>query len=113
MSTAAMYVNLGVRFLLELCALAALGYWGFHTGQGWLPRVILTIGAPLLAAVVWGMFVAPKATVPVSDMTRLALEIAVFGAAGAGLYVAGQPTAAGILVALYIINRVLMVVWGQ
>ena len=26
-------INLGVRFLLELCALAALGYWGFVTGQ--------------------------------------------------------------------------------
>ena len=24
--------NLALRFLLELCALGALGYWGFKTG---------------------------------------------------------------------------------
>jgi hypothetical protein len=26
-------VNLALRFLLELCALAALAYWGFQTGK--------------------------------------------------------------------------------
>ena len=28
------YANLVLAFLLELCALAALGYWGFVTGGG-------------------------------------------------------------------------------
>jgi hypothetical protein len=27
-------LNLAVRFLLEICALTALGYWGFKTGNG-------------------------------------------------------------------------------
>ncbi len=35
-----------VAFLLELCALAALGYWGAVAGRGWL--------AVALAAVVVG-----------------------------------------------------------
>ena len=26
--------NLALRYLLELCALGALGYWGFKTGGG-------------------------------------------------------------------------------
>lgn len=49
--SAVIAVNLGVRFLLELCELAALGYWGFQAGGGALVRIGLGIGAPVLAAV--------------------------------------------------------------
>ena len=48
------------RFLCELAMLAALAFWGYVVGEGpwaWL----LGVGAPALAAVVWGAFVAPKA----------------------------------------------------
>ena len=54
-------INLAVRFLLELCVLAAVGYWGFKTSSGWFLKILLGIGAPLLIAVIWGMFGAPKA----------------------------------------------------
>ena len=52
--------NLALRFLLEVSALVALGYWGFHAGDGDATHWILGIGAPLVAAVVWGLFVAPR-----------------------------------------------------
>lgn len=52
--------NLVLRFLLELGALAALGYWGLHTGSNELLHWLLGIGVPLLAAVVWGLFIAPR-----------------------------------------------------
>lgn len=52
--------NLLLRFLLELCILAVLGYWGFKTGRELLLKIGLGIGAPLLAAVVWATFVAPN-----------------------------------------------------
>ena len=52
--------NLALRFLLELCALVALAYWGFETGSGAIAKFALGIGAPLVAAVVWGAFVAPR-----------------------------------------------------
>jgi hypothetical protein len=57
-------INLGVRFLLELCMLAAVGYWGFKTSSGWLLKTLPGIGTPLLIAVIWGSFVAPKAAYP-------------------------------------------------
>jgi hypothetical protein len=76
--------NLGLRFLLELALLAALAYWGWHE-QG----VVLAIVLPLLAAVVWGAFVAPKARFPVSVPVRLAIELTLFGLAVAGLFAAG------------------------
>jgi hypothetical protein len=51
---------LAVRSALELLALGALVYWGFSEFDGVL-SVVLGIGAPLAAAVVWGLFVSPKA----------------------------------------------------
>ncbi|MDI3342066.1 MAG: YrdB family protein [Sphaerobacter sp.] len=105
--------NLALRFLLELCALAALAYWGFHTGEGTLARIALGIGAALLAAVIWGTFVAPNAAVAVGSPVRLALELLVFGAAVAGLLTAGRPSLGIALGVVYIINRVLMAIWGQ
>src|SRR5215813_2536284 len=76
--------NLGLRFLLELALLAGLAYWGWHE-QG----IVLAILLPLLAAVVWGAFVAPKARFPVSVPIRLAIELTLFGLAVVGLYATG------------------------
>jgi hypothetical protein len=77
-------LTLTVRFLLELCMLTALGYWGFKTGDGaaaWL----LGLGAPLAAAVVWGLFIAPKATVEVPRAVWIGLQVLLFGAAALAL----------------------------
>ena len=37
-------INLALRFLLEVCALGFLGYWGFQSGQGILMKFVLGIG---------------------------------------------------------------------
>ena len=52
--------SLALQFLLELAALAALGYWGSTSGDGTFAHVALAIAAPVLAAVVWGMFGFPR-----------------------------------------------------
>ena len=44
-------LTLLVRFLLELCLLAALGYWGFETGDSAVAQWLLGLGAPVAAAV--------------------------------------------------------------
>ena len=58
--------NLALRFFLEIGALVALGYRGFHAGSNDAVHWILGIGAPLVAAVVWGLFVAPRRRFEVS-----------------------------------------------
>jgi hypothetical protein len=63
-------LNVLLRFLLELCMLAAAGYWGFKTGSGWAMKAILGIGLPVLLAVLWGIFVAPKAVYPLHGAAR-------------------------------------------
>lgn len=102
---------IAIRFLLELAALAAYAYWGAHTGKSMLPKLALGIGAPLLAAVVWGTFVAPNASLPVSVPIRLLLELAVFGLAAAALYAAGKKTLALAFVVTALVNMALMYAW--
>ena len=77
--------NLALRFLLELCALGALAYWGFKTGSGMIAKIGLGIGAPLGAAVVWSVFVSPQAPVALSGPGVLVLQVVIFGLAAAGL----------------------------
>jgi Protein of unknown function (DUF2568) len=105
--------TLALRFLLELCALGALGYWGFKTGGWVLAKVGLGLGAPLVAAVVWGTIAAPKALVKVPGALRLLAEVAVFASATAALHVAGNTRLASALVLIYVLHRVLIIVLWQ
>jgi hypothetical protein len=105
--------NLTSRFLLELCALGALAYWGFKTGGGLLAKIGLGIGAPLVAAVVWGAFVSPQAPVRLPGLLVLVLQVLVFGSAAAGLVATGHRTLALVFGVIVVINAMLMYVWGQ
>ena len=89
-------VTLTVRFLCELAMLAALAYWGFTVGDG-IGVWMLGVGAPLVAAIVWGAWVAPKSRWPVPMPVRVVIELVLFGAAVGGLTVAGQPVLAVVL----------------
>lgn len=107
-------LNLVVRFLLELCALAALGVWGFTTGGNrTFTRVALGLGVPLIAAVVWGMFGSPAAPLPAPGALRVLLEIVIFGAAVVALFAIGQPVLAVAFGIVTLANGILMAVWDQ
>ena len=84
--------------------LAALAYWGFKTH--WL----LGIGAPALAAVVWGAFIAPKATVKVPTAVWIGLQVIVFGAAVLALAAAAPSLAIPFAVAVVLDGAALAVV---
>jgi hypothetical protein len=106
------YANDGLRFLLELAALAALAYWGFAEFDG-VAQWVLGLGAPLLAAGVWGTFVAPKASRPTVDPVRLLPEVAVFGSGVAALLAAGSTTLALVFAALALVHLGLTFALGQ
>jgi len=98
--------NLGLRFVLEVGALAALAYGGWHVpGPLWL-RIVLAVVLPLAAAVVWGRWVAPKASHPIPDPLRLVPEWIVFGGATIALVATGHPLLATALAVLAAANRV-------
>src|SRR6185437_7090428 len=103
--------NLALLFLLELCMLAALAFWGFHTGDSLIAKLALGIGAPLLAAILWGVFMAPRAAIKLPTPMHLALLLVIFGAAALALAVAGQPLLAIIFAALSVLSKALTYVW--
>ena len=106
-------INLAVRFLLELCMLAAVGYWGFQTQSGWGMKLILGIGLPLLIAVVWGLFVAPKAMYPLRGVPHMLLALILLGSGAVALFASGKPTLGWVYTITLIVNQVLLIVWKQ
>ncbi|MEE1807055.1 YrdB family protein [Streptomyces sp. BE133] len=50
-----------LAFVVELVALAALAWWGLTTGDGAAAQLVLGLGTPAVAIVLWGMFAAPRA----------------------------------------------------
>ena len=105
--------NLALRFLLEITALVAMGYWGWTQHDGaW--RFILGIGLPLVAAVLWGTFAVPddpsrsgQAPVPTPGLIRLLLELAIFAAGVALLFASGQKNLGVILAVLVVAHYAL------
>jgi hypothetical protein len=106
-------INLALAFLLELCMLAALGYWGYTLDQGLAIRLAAGLGLPILAAVVWGVFMAPRAAIRLPSLPHFIVEVVIFGLAIAALYAAGRPRLALAFAIVYIINVVLRHAWGQ
>ncbi|HEU5345175.1 MAG TPA: YrdB family protein [Ktedonobacterales bacterium] len=100
--------NLALAFLLELAMLGALCYWGFAVGSGWLAKVALGVGAPLVVAVLWGLFMAPRAVFPASRPIYWLLFVVFFGGAALALASAGQLALAVVFAVVVILNRALV-----
>ena len=89
--------NLALRFVLELVALGALGWWGWTlTQSGW--RWLAAVGMVLVAATLWGTFAVPgdpsrggQGLVHVPGVIRLAIELVVFAAGAYALRAVGRP----------------------
>ena len=77
-------INLTLRFLLELAALIAFGFWGWKQTDGWF-RYVLALGIPIVLAAAWGIFAVPNdpsrsgaAPIVTPGVVRLLLELAFF-----------------------------------
>ena len=104
-------LNLAVRFLLELCMLAAVAFWGFKTQNGWLMKILFGIGLPVLIATLWGMFLAPKATRPLSGASFLTLELILFSTGAIALFASGKSTLGWVYTVTVIVNKILLFLW--
>jgi hypothetical protein len=69
-----------VAFVCELFAFASLAIWGFAAWPfPW--NIVAGIGAPILAIVVWALFVSPRAVLHVHPFVRGVVELLVYVAA--------------------------------
>ena len=103
-------INLGLRFILELAALAAMAVWGWRLGIG-IWRFGLAAAIPIAAAVLWGVTAVPddpsrsgRAIFATPGIFRLAFEVIFFAVAVWALYASGYPTLAATMAALVIIH---------
>lgn len=106
-------LNLTLRFILELILLLSLGYWGFHLDQGLLLKIAAGIGLPLAAAILWGMFISPKATLQLPLIGVLIIESFLFGLSVLSLIDLGFMMFAILFGCIAFLNRFIIIRWKQ
>ena len=93
-----------VRFLLELALLAGVAVLVLRLVPDWWGWVVAAV-AVVAVAVLWGLFLSPKAPVPLPPLAGLALE--------AGLFAVGLGIPAAIGVAAWILDRAVLGLGAQ
>ncbi|HEY4551275.1 MAG TPA: YrdB family protein, partial [Bacillus sp. (in: firmicutes)] len=88
------YAIVSIFFLLEIAMLVSFMYWGLHLDTSLFVKILFGIGAPILVAVIWGTFIAPKASIPVSVPISILLQIILFSLAAVALYFSEKGTLA-------------------
>lgn len=106
-------LNLAIAFLLELCMLAAIGYWGYHIKAAHWLKITAAIGLPLLAAVIWGIFLAPKSVIVLDAGLKMGGKALLFAIAVLLLYNAGRTTLATWFAIVAAMNILLILSWKQ
>lgn len=101
-------VNLALRFLLELAALAALAVWGVHAGHSPGADVALGVGAPLLATILWGTYAAPRAPRQLEGTPLAVIQLTVLLAGAAALAAAAHVALGVILAVIVLANAALL-----
>jgi hypothetical protein len=110
---AAKAANLGVLFLIELGALAAVGYWGFTRDLATPVLWLLGLAAPAVLIVLWARFGSQKAPHKTRGAGRVAFELVWFGAGVAALFAAGAYGWAIAFAAVCAASKTLAVIWRQ
>ncbi len=106
-------LNLAIRFLIELCMLVAIGYWGFSTHAGWVLKAIFGLGLPVLLIVIWSLLLAPRATHPLHGIPHTLLSLILLASGAVALFAAGRAALGWIYVAILVVNQILLMVWKQ
>lgn len=76
--------------------------------RGW--RWPAAVVAVVAVGFVWGLFLSPKAALPVPGIAALGIEIALFVGTGVGLVAIGFAVPAGIGIAIWLIDRIALAV---
>ncbi|MDP8995495.1 MAG: YrdB family protein [Pseudomonadota bacterium] len=72
------FVALGVRFILELCIIAALAVWSYRGFEAFPVKLAAAVGFPSVVAIVWARYLAPHSSVQLDWNLKLILEAVIF-----------------------------------
>lgn len=96
--------NQVLTFVLELAVYASLVTWALSTPWNALAKAALAVAGVAGFAVAWGLFAAPKASMPVHGTARVAFEIGWFGLGAVALWSSQLRQAAIALVLVLLVN---------
>jgi hypothetical protein len=102
-------LNLGVRFLLELALVGSLAWWGL-TLDG---PLLVGVGAPALALIVWGRWIAPRAKGRLEDPLRFGIETVLWIAGAGALAQVWSVAWAVAFLVLALVTAVLVRIWPE
>jgi hypothetical protein len=104
--------NLGLKFVLELAAIAAFAYWGASRSPVVL-AVILAIAIPAVFVAAWGIWAAPRSPHRLPTKTRVPFELGCFTLAAVALIATGAAGAGIAFAVVAAVNAVLLAAFGQ
>ncbi|PPL15993.1 MULTISPECIES: YrdB family protein [Microterricola] len=96
-----------IRFILEVVAVISLAIWGLTMWPMPWPGVAFAIGAPLIAILLWALFLSPKAVFQVDAFGRALFEIIVMGSVALAWWSMGLPIVAGAFALLATVSGVI------
>ncbi|MBS1772815.1 MAG: YrdB family protein [Bacteroidetes bacterium] len=106
-------LNLALAFILELFMLYAMGYWGFHLKQSTGIRWFVGIGLPVVVAIVWGIFLAPKSVMQTPPTVKMLGKLVLMESSAVLLYTTGKTNMAITFAIATAVNIMLVFVWKQ
>lgn len=93
-------------FFAELGMLAGVAWWGFAAIEGGLAWAV-GLGLALAIAVVWGIFLAPKATRPLPRPAQYWVRLLLLLSGAAALFAAGATALGVVQAALALVGTLL------
>ncbi len=78
-----------VAFLCEIFAFVSLALWGF-TMWPFPWNIVAGIGAPVIAVLLWALFVSPRAVFAVHPFVRAIVELLVYASATVAWWMMGN-----------------------
>ena len=104
---------LAVRFLAELAAIAAAGYWGFGLTNLGMGRIAMGIAAPVALVLVWYAFIAPRGPSPLPPTVRELAGSAILLLAAGALALAGQPMLGLAFATAVVVDQLILLILGS
>ena len=111
MTSTLKWFNVGLRAIMELGIVIALGYWGYKTGESTSAKILLSIAAPLIGFGIWGLVDFRNAGA-FAEPLRLIEELIISGLAALAWYVAGAQSMGWMLGIVSIVHHALVYALG-
>jgi hypothetical protein len=102
--------NEALAFGVEVVMLVAFAAWGASLGESAATKVLAGVAVPGAAALLWGLFAAPKARVRLHLAGVVAIKAVLFVAAAAAIDASGRRALAAAFAAVALINTAIAAV---